>query len=75
MLDIEKAYDHINWNFLLLILKKISFREKWNNWIKWYISIIRYSILVNGTPSSIFQNSQRFRQGHPISHYLFVIAK
>ena len=28
-LDIEKAYDHINWNFLLLVMQKMGFGEKW----------------------------------------------
>ena len=33
-LDIKKAYDHINWNFLLVILGKMNFRQKWIGWIK-----------------------------------------
>ena len=28
-LDIEKAYDHINWNFSLLVMQKMGFGEKW----------------------------------------------
>ena len=32
-LDIEKAYDHINWNFLLRVLKKTGFGRRWVNWI------------------------------------------
>ena len=27
-LDIEKAYNHINWNFLLFVLHKMGFMEK-----------------------------------------------
>ena len=27
-LDIEKAYDHLNWNFLLLVLQRMGFGEK-----------------------------------------------
>ncbi|WMV26757.1 hypothetical protein MTR67_020142 [Solanum verrucosum] len=35
-LDIEKAYDHVNWNFLLKILKDMGFGEQQNanRWVK-----------------------------------------
>jgi hypothetical protein len=28
-LDMEKAYDHVNWNFLLYLLRRCGFGEKW----------------------------------------------
>ena len=28
-LDIEKAYDQVNWNFLMYLLKRCGFSEKW----------------------------------------------
>ena len=30
-LDIEKTYDHLNWSFLLRVLKKMGFGGKWSN--------------------------------------------
>ena len=48
--DIEKAYDQINWNFSVMVLKKMGFGEKWIIWIKWCISIASFSILINVSP-------------------------
>ena len=28
-LDIEKAYDHVNWNALFYLMERMGFREKW----------------------------------------------
>lgn len=36
-LDIDKAYDHVNWDFLLEILKRMGFGYKW---IRQCISIV-----------------------------------
>ena len=57
-LDIEKAYDHLKWDFLLQVLRKMGFGEKWVGWVKWCISIASFSVLVNGTPTGFFNSSR-----------------
>ena len=39
-LDIEKAYDNVNWEALLKLLKKMGFGEKWCSWIRTCISTV-----------------------------------
>ena len=62
-LDIEKAYDYIDWKFLLYLLKRCGFSEKWCSWIECCISIVHFSVLINGTPSGFFRSSRGVRQG------------
>ena len=44
----EKAYDQVEWSFLLQVLKFFDFSEKWLSWIDQCISTPTFSILLNG---------------------------
>jgi hypothetical protein len=73
-LDMEKAYDHVDWNFLIYLLKRCGFREMWCLWIKHCISTVRFSVLINGVPSSFFGSSREAWQGDLLSPFLFVLV-
>jgi hypothetical protein len=73
-MDVEKAYDHVNWDFLLYMLKRCGFGAKWCSWISFCISSARFSVLVNGSPEGFFDSSRGIRQGDPLSPLLFVFV-
>ncbi|CAL1378422.1 unnamed protein product [Linum trigynum] len=72
-LDMEKAYDRVEWEFLFQVMKSIGFCEKWMVWIKACISTVHFLVLLNGTQYGYFQPQRGIRQGDPLSPLLFAI--
>ncbi|GKE37099.1 RNA-directed DNA polymerase, eukaryota, reverse transcriptase zinc-binding domain protein [Tanacetum coccineum] len=52
--DFEKAYDSVRWNFLMDVLKKFGFGDKWCRWIQGCLDSSRGSVLINGSPTTEF---------------------
>jgi hypothetical protein len=73
-LDLEKAYDHVNWDFLLYMLERCGFGERWRGWVHQCVSTVPFSVLINGTPANFFSSSRGVRQGDPLSPLLFVVV-
>ena len=48
-LDISKAYDRMDWNYLRAVLNKMVFHNRWIHWMCMYVEPVDYSVLVNGT--------------------------
>lgn len=72
-LDISKAYDKLEWDFLESMMRRLEFNEGWISKIMTCVKSMSYVVLVNGQPDPRFTHSRRFRQCDPISPYLYII--
>ena len=60
-MDIEKAFDHVNWDFLMDVMSKMGFGHRWINWMEWCCSTATFSIPINGSPLGFFRSSRGLR--------------
>lgn len=73
-LDMAKAYDRLNWAFLIQVLRSFGFREHFIDMMWRLISNCYFSVLVNGQPCGYFKATRGLRQGDPLCSALFIIS-
>lgn len=73
-LDFEKAYDKVDWNFLIDCHKMRGFNDKWVSWVKQVLYNGTVSVKLNDVTCPYFQSAKGVRQGDPLSPFLFNLA-
>ncbi|KAJ9546283.1 hypothetical protein OSB04_018826 [Centaurea solstitialis] len=73
-IDIQKAYDTMNWCFLEEILKRFGFHPCMISWLMKCISSASFTIRVNGDHHDFFPAKRGIRQGDPLSPYSFTLV-
>ena len=72
--DLQKAYDQVNWDFLKTVLTNFGFPNIFIKWVMECVTTTSLSVLVNGGKSNFFHPSRGLRQGDPLSPYLFILC-
>lgn len=72
--DLEKAYDRVDWNFLKEVLRVKGFKSVLQQLIMECITTTKLAMNWNGEILETFFPSRGLCQGDPLSPYLFVLC-
>ncbi|XP_039141329.1 uncharacterized protein LOC120278666 [Dioscorea cayenensis subsp. rotundata] len=72
--DFSKAFDSVEWGFLLELLKARGFSERWISWIRTILASSKAKFLVNNVQTGYVRYRRCLRQGDPLSPLLFALV-
>lgn len=73
-IDISKAFDSVQWPFLLNTLVAMNLLAQFIHWISLCVTSATFSVQVKGELAGFFRSERGLRQGCSLSPYLFVIC-
>ena len=73
-LDQEKAFDRMDWGYMLKVLEGMNFGPSFRAWVRLLYNHTFSRVLVNRHTSHAFAVTRRVRQGCPLSPLLYIIV-
>ena len=74
IIDFEKAFDSISWQFVFQVLKHFNFSESLIRWISVFYKNISSAVIQSGFLSEFFAVQRGCRQVDPLSPYIFILC-
>ena len=72
--DFEKAFDTLEWSFILKTLEAFNFGDNFRKWVSVLYNNVQSSVMNGGFMTNYFEISRGIRQGCPLSPSLFILA-
>lgn len=73
-LDVVKAFDRLEWDFLLKVVQKAGMSGSLSGFLKAGFATASSFVMLNGKPTESFMLKRSVRQGCPLSPLLFIVA-
>ena len=74
VVDIGKAFDSLEHNFILATLFRFDFGKDFIQWIRTLLCHGSSCVMNNGQSTDYFNLERRARQGDPLSPYIFILC-
>ena len=73
-IDFHKAFDTLDWSFLVSCLNSSCFGPDFIHWVKTVYNNIQSCVINNGLTTDYLILERGVRQGDPLSPHLFVVC-
>ena len=74
LIDFEKAFDSVSWDFLYGVLEYFNFGNGFIKWVRTFNNNITAHVIQSGYLSDPITIGRGCRQGDPIAPYLFILC-